>query len=933
MAADAHAQVSAAPNTESEKEEVIELTPFSVKASDDDGYLAGSSLSGSRTATNLKDIGAPMTAFTKQFMDDVAVTDTTALAGFMLSTEYDGGEVAGPQNFTVNDAPTIRVRGLPGGKTTVNFFNVDMRFDTFSMDRVDQSRGPNSILFGIGAPGGLLNVTTKTANLTRMQTRLGVTVRSWDGIRREADFNVPIIKGKLAIRLAAVGSEMDSWRNWEYDDQHRMFGTMKWQIDPKTQLTLEVEDGNVNKSAKRTYTAYDAYTPWVAAGSRLSATANAALGVQGLGNNPYVVYDTATGTLQNWAGKTTSLQRSYGNIPIALTDFNILPKETVVYGPGSDQITDYTRVMATLTRSFFDSLSVELAAFQLRRHMLVYDPAPTPSLWLSVDTNATLPNGQPNPNAGRAYFDNQMSIIDRNLPSDALRLSLSYDFDLGKFGKHRLAAVGQYGHDEFDGVTSREYMTSSPYNVAAPENAQNRIFRRTYVDLTGASSDIVMADWRTGPIQNLNVTGATAAASRSGVSTAFIPFNTSTQITSNSNSSITGMLQSSFLKKRLHTVVGVSQDRQVTYASTLERLPAATPFTTGLVYAKRGEIPSYFTAKNVSINGVYHVTKWLSVSYNQSVNAALPGGGLLDTPNGQPPNPKGSSRDYGLKLDLLDRRVYMTLTYFETAAEKNAAFNGVRAGDINPIWNALDLAGVLAANNLQLVNVLNQTTITTFDSTGKGWEFELIANPTPNWRLFANYNDSRIRQTNFGAEMRAYIANNREFWEKYGATPLVNPVAGSTTVAQYLVNNLDQAIFTQFDLPDGGLQRGQALRRGNLRTAYDFRQGRLKGITIGGGVRYEGKAVIAYNATQDATGAVIKQSLYRDPNTYFDGNIAYKSRSKLWSRNINWSVQLNVNNLLNDDTLVPLIATDTGEIASYRFPTPREFILAFKVNF
>lgn len=929
-----NAQTAPSPAPASATEEPVVLTPFSVNAANDKGYLAGSSLAGSRTATSLKDIGTPITAFTQQFLDDVAVTDTTALARYMVSTEYDGGDIAGPQNFVVNDAPTLRVRGLPGGKTAINFFSVDMRFDTFSLDRVDQSRGPNSILFGIGAAGGLMNVTTKEAQLSRTQTQLQLTGRSWHGLRTVIDHNQPIVPGRLALRLAAVNSEQETWRNWEYDDQRRWFATLKWQPDSLTRITAEVEAGLVNKAIKRSYTAYDAYTPWVAGGRVLSATANTALGVQGLGANPYVVFDTTAGTLQNWTGKTTSLQRSYGNIPIALADFGILPRETTVYGAGNDNITEYTRVMGSVSRTFFGHLAAELTAFQLRRHMLVYDPAPTPSLYLSVDTNATLPDGRANPNAGRPYFDNQQSIIDRFLPQDAVRLNLAYDFNLKWLGRHKLAGVGQIAHDEFNGVTSREYITNNPFNTAAPENTNNRVFRRTYVDLAGPSHNIVMPDWRRQPLHGLNVAGAGAAQSRAAVDVAFIPFNTSTQITSNTTSSVIGMLQSAFLHERLHTVFGVSQDRQETYASTLERLPAVAPFTTGVVYAKRGIDPSYFTANNVSFNGVFQLTKWLGLAYNQSINSALPAGGLLDTPNGLPPKPRGRSKDYGLKFDLLDHRVYATLTYFQTSANKNAAFNGVRAGDINPIWNALDAAGVLAASNLRLEKVLNQTTITTFDSVGEGIEFELIANLTDRWRWFANFSDSKIRQSNFGDEMRAYIAANRKFWEANGGVRLVSPVGSATNIAQYLVNVLDQAVITQLDLPDGGLQRGQARRAGNVRTNYEFASEGLKGVTVGGGVRYEGKAVTSYSATYDArSNTITRAALYRDPQAFLDLNLGYKRKARVFNRGVDWSVQLNVNNVLDRDTIVPLITTERGELVTYRFPTPREFIVSTRFTF
>ena len=110
--------------------EVVELTPFTVTSTLDRGYQAQSTLGGSRLRTNLKDVAAPTTAFTAEFLNDVGITNTDDLARYMLSTEYDFGENAGPgQNFLAsNSTRQLRMRGLSGGTVAVNFFKSDFPF-------------------------------------------------------------------------------------------------------------------------------------------------------------------------------------------------------------------------------------------------------------------------------------------------------------------------------------------------------------------------------------------------------------------------------------------------------------------------------------------------------------------------------------------------------------------------------------------------------------------------------------------------------------------------------------------------------------------------------------------------------------------------------------------------------------------------------------
>ena len=255
--ASAEAQIAPAPV----REEITVLSPFTVSSTGDRGYQPQSTLGGSRLRTDLKDVAAPTTGFTEQFLSDVAITNTDDLPRYMLSTEYDWGEDSGPgQNF-LKDSSTrsVRMRGLPGGTISINFFKSDFPTDTFNTERIDQSRGPNSVLFGIGSPGGIINATTKRAQLGKNAISAAVQGRSEGGLRKEADFN-QTLGGKLAVRVAGVQDHRGSWRNYEFNDSDRYFITGKWRLAQKTELNLDAEKSAITKQTKRSITAYDAYT-------------------------------------------------------------------------------------------------------------------------------------------------------------------------------------------------------------------------------------------------------------------------------------------------------------------------------------------------------------------------------------------------------------------------------------------------------------------------------------------------------------------------------------------------------------------------------------------------------------------------------------------------------------------------------------------------
>src|SRR4051812_3322679 len=65
---------STAP-ADDEKDQAIVLSPFVVDASEDVGYRATSTLAGSRIKTDLRDVAAPLTVVTKEFLNDVNAVD------------------------------------------------------------------------------------------------------------------------------------------------------------------------------------------------------------------------------------------------------------------------------------------------------------------------------------------------------------------------------------------------------------------------------------------------------------------------------------------------------------------------------------------------------------------------------------------------------------------------------------------------------------------------------------------------------------------------------------------------------------------------------------------------------------------------------------------------------------------------------------------
>ncbi|MFM8336918.1 MAG: TonB-dependent receptor plug domain-containing protein, partial [Opitutaceae bacterium] len=217
------AQVAPAPTGAGN---VVTLTPFEVAENQDRGYASQDTLAGSRLRTNLRDIAAAISPMTAEFLRDIAATNVETAMEYAIGArvETDDARAAGPVGDGYNDSVrSIRVRGLPGAGRSLNFFGAPGELDTYMMDRIELSRGPNSILYGFGSPAGRINVASKQAQTNRDAYSVTHRIDDWDGQRWSFDANVVPIKDRLALRLNGLRGRDGTWRAAGYNDQDRVF--------------------------------------------------------------------------------------------------------------------------------------------------------------------------------------------------------------------------------------------------------------------------------------------------------------------------------------------------------------------------------------------------------------------------------------------------------------------------------------------------------------------------------------------------------------------------------------------------------------------------------------------------------------------------------------------------------------------------------------
>lgn len=265
--------------------DVVTLSPFQVDVSKDKGYAAENTLAGSRIKTPLADLAASITVVTKQQMEDTAAVDINDVFKYEASTEgsstytpliLDRGTakdaVAGYSFGNNGDATTNsqanRVRGLSSPDAAINNYSTNNRipFDAYNAQAIEISRGPNSLLFGLGSPSGVVNTNYAQALLNRDTNQVQFRVDHNGGNRASVAFNRTIVKDKLAAYAALLYRNDQFERKPSSDRYRRQYGTLTFRPFKNTIIRGFAENYENDANRPNFITPRDQVTPWLQSG-------------------------------------------------------------------------------------------------------------------------------------------------------------------------------------------------------------------------------------------------------------------------------------------------------------------------------------------------------------------------------------------------------------------------------------------------------------------------------------------------------------------------------------------------------------------------------------------------------------------------------------------------------------------------------------------
>ncbi len=1019
-------------------DEVVELSPFVIQESTQTGWVATQTLGGSRMKTDFKDLAQPMEVMTMDFMRDLGANNFEQ--ALIYSTNIEGrdditdGDGLGFGVFQPRN--TTRVRGLTGATLSRNFFEAQMPTDNYNLDRITIARGPNAILFGLGSPSGIVDVSLQRANLRKRSVSTELQYNSEDSRRASINFNQPILNDKVALRVALLSEENVTSVKPNLDRQDRYYGVLT--AKPFKYTTVSLHGEKVERFSNRAprITPVDSISVWENAskfaGSPYTVDRplfdNRATGAVNAGNftlgnlanhpvfarqgNPAVWLFGAgalNGNVQGWNNAVEA--REPQNIPAAINPYHSLERQaftlgdervasfsTNLYGMSRGQKLRSDLMNIFLEQRLAPDLFLEAAYNREALEEITADSGFGPNR-IYVDANRYLPDGVAlNPNAGRYYIQGRATGQEFWENREDWRATLSYEYDFGRkhaghrvlkwLGRNRLAllaAESEYrrrGHQLQRGLLEQSptlpgvTYTNGSVGSAARTGTQNwatdgrrDIHTRLYLNRDDGNTAFH-------PFGNLYGTWrfTDAAGQPFGAYLYDSPYRNEqgwklVRTGSGPEGTLTNVRTQMFawqnylLKDRLVLLYGYRKD--TAKSATIDPRFQVRDWSGLYPSAEVAEFGPWGATQSGltrTYGAVLHLTKWASLTYNKS-DTFQPNIGKFDPYGKDYPGAVGEGDDIGVSLGLFDGKFVLRASRFtNTAGPTRAGNTGFNDPIRDQLWNI--------ENNMRLfdpsmptINLGNggyrdrgrANYWVMFDGEAEGYELDVSWLPNRNWSFKANAAKQESTESNIGTEWFAWTAARLPVWQALrvpeGGRTNPRDVDGDGSIGTWTWANApydgnpasktferyyqeDYGAAAEFIRAVDGRGRAQGRNlRSNLIVAYNFTEGRLKGLSSNLAFRYRSAPSLNYGLKTLPNGTVtfdLAKPIEGKKEFYTDLGVAYRGKLR-WMNKANYRLQLNVRNLLDEHDLVANRALSNGQYVAWARVEPRLWV--FTVGF
>jgi len=211
----------------------VAASSATVTITDIAAYGVSSISTATKTLTPLRDIPQSISVVTKEQIRDQSMSSVADVVAYVPGITAHQGE---------NNRDQLVIRG---NNTSADFFlngvrdDVQYFRDLYNVERVEALKGPNSMMFGRGGGGGVINRVTKEAGFSSLR-EITLQGGSFANKRFTGDFDQPL-GNKFAFRVNGLYENSDSFRQGVDLERYGVNPTATLILGPKTAVKLSYE--------------------------------------------------------------------------------------------------------------------------------------------------------------------------------------------------------------------------------------------------------------------------------------------------------------------------------------------------------------------------------------------------------------------------------------------------------------------------------------------------------------------------------------------------------------------------------------------------------------------------------------------------------------------------------------------------------------------
>ncbi|MGM9489295.1 TonB-dependent siderophore receptor [Ideonella sp. YS5] len=217
----------------------VRLSPFDVASNLDRGYRASNAVSGSRFDAPIRELPFAIQAFSEAFIVDQKPVNLFDVARYSPGVTYRSNDFnEGNANLAIRGFAVSQLAGAP--QVLRDGHNGPSIFDFTNVSRVEVVKGPSSFLYGQVAPGGIVNVITKSPQ-ARFSGMGELGYGSYGQYRAQADVTGPLTSTLLFRVAASYDEDMHYWKPYDAHSS-TVAPSLQWRPDDRFSLSLKYEN-------------------------------------------------------------------------------------------------------------------------------------------------------------------------------------------------------------------------------------------------------------------------------------------------------------------------------------------------------------------------------------------------------------------------------------------------------------------------------------------------------------------------------------------------------------------------------------------------------------------------------------------------------------------------------------------------------------------